>query len=167
MGFIWRTIDGDIEDLDSSEIRNNIDDVLTDIQTSWSWTDISGVSEDVLANDALELRSAVDFADQQNYCRSDHISHWNTARFDVDVGYDATHHPGHLIGYLAGYDASLQVSYWPGHYPGHLNDYHGTYRGAHYPTYYGTNHPTNNGTLKDGYLATNPTENFGCPGGSE
>ncbi len=162
MGFIWRTIDGDIEDLDSSEIRTRVDEVLDDIQTSWTWTDISGQSEDVLVLDALELRDAVDFADDQNYCRSDHVDHWNSARFNVDTAHDVTHYPGHLSTYLAGYDATHHPSYWNGHYPGHLNNNHGAHHPTHYPDYNGTHHPVENSARKDSYDSSVPITNVGC-----
>lgn len=120
MGFTWTTISqGDpIEAAHLNEIKNNTDSVLTDLSTSWTWTNFPVAAGGFIENvDVQELRDAIDYADDQNYCKSENnslnSSIHSTYNDVIDVGdaapYYGTNCSSLHSSYQIGVDYSVQA----------------------------------------------------------
>lgn len=151
MAFTWRSISGDIEDADHDEIRDNLDTVLTELGTSWPWSNISGEGEQTLSADVQELRDATDFASEQNYCRFHDSAHDSSVKSTVDTSALDIHYSPHDSNYYNGQDGWDHYLYDGTDYPGHL----GTYYSGNLPNYYSSYHPGHYPAYYDGHFQTN------------
>ena len=135
MGYSWTSISkGDKILTDHwNEIKNNLDDLYSDLQlSSWDWEYFPVSLGSLIKYDHLsELRDATDYADDQNYCR-DHNGTYNVTVLDGedvsflsgDFGtYYNNQHTTYKNDHNTGYDSGDDSTYESSHYTGDESTY--------------------------------------------
>ncbi|MHA1286999.1 MAG: hypothetical protein ACTSPB_06285 [Candidatus Thorarchaeota archaeon] len=116
------------------ELKDNIDAVYSDLQLSpFSWTSLADTEKitQIDEDDIKELRDAIDYADDMNYCRShdatyfvtyyddEHSTYRSSYDAGVDTGYNVTYyndeHTSVLSSENSGYDATYNSNVLGGH----------------------------------------------------
>jgi len=109
MGFTWSSsgIGEKIFASETQELKTNIDVLYNDLSLSaWSWSNIPATSGTFIESvDIDEIRDAVDFAHDNNYCS----------------GHDATNLTGYQTGYELSYFSEVQASVLTGEDSGIYN----------------------------------------------
>jgi len=149
MGFSWTTITQYVTELAAAhqnEIKANVDIVYSDLDLSqydWEYLPVS-VDEENLHEHFKEMRDAVDYADDMNYCRS-HDTGYNA---DDQAVHRATVYSSQKTGYDATHDVGVDGTYDSGVHSGEKSDYQASYNSGvdvgHDTTVYGD---YNNGIL--------------------
>lgn len=120
MGFSWTPITQFVTEIAAAhqnEIKANVDIVYSDLalsQYGWVYLPVS-TDEEMLHEHFQEMRDAIDYADDMNYCRShdtgynadDKATHRATVYSSEKTGYDSTDD----IGVDGAYDSGIQGSY--------------------------------------------------------
>lgn len=141
MGFSWTSISTGqiISEAEFIEIRNNINTVLSSLNTSWTWTNTADGGFVIGAAFTNELRDAVDYADEMNYCRTENITENTTYQGTADNLEDSTNDSGYYgtensLEY-SGQEGSIYNDQNTGVYGGYCPGYDSSWDG----TYYGSN----------------------------
>jgi hypothetical protein len=97
MSFSWRSRSAyanNIENYDANEIRTNVNTIYVDLALApFSWVHIPpGIGAIVGNTDAQELRTAIDYAKDQNYCRT----HYATYQAAFYTGVQSTNYGSQL-----------------------------------------------------------------------
>lgn len=129
MGFSWTPITQYITEIAAAhqnEIKENIDIVYSDLDLSqygWEYLPVN-VDDEMLHEHFQEMRDAIDYADDMNYCRS-HDTGYNAdddaiARGVVytaqNSGYDSGYKAGVDGSYQSGVDGAYRSTVYSGHY---------------------------------------------------
>lgn len=151
MGFSWTPINvGDKTKADHyNEVKTNIDTVYSDLAlTPRSWTEFPvSVSNHIRSAESQELRTAIDYADDQNYCR-DHNGTYHAPvdsvdKEGVDASYDLAIYSGEETGYNPVHDAGIDSDHDEGYDANHCPGYCIGYNQGVDADYRGTNKFTN------------------------
>lgn len=124
MGFSWTPLVQFVTEIKAAhqnQIKTNIDTVYTDLELSaygWAYLPVN-IGDEILHEHHKEMRDAIDYADDMNYCRA-HNTGYDGADDAVDR---ATVYSGQNTGYDSGYQAGVDE----GHKYSVDNDYHSSY----------------------------------------
>ena len=145
MGFSWISTGADktIKAEHVNEIKANIDSVLADLDSSFSWSELPvSIGQEMTHDQWQEMRDAVDYADDQNYCHSDNATAKTGDDATADIGYDNNLHGTVYSGQDSGYDSDLHSPYDSGVESAIYGDHcPGMDSGEYYPDYANHCHP--------------------------
>jgi len=167
MGFNWTNIDSNIIITSDQyiEMKDACDTTATEIGISkYSWTSNSNIFRGnlITANSFNEMRDAVDYLDNNNYCGS-HNNDRNTGHYNGEYATHnnsdyGTHKSGYWSGYYYIYDACEDSSERLGHEVGYDSSIESLYDSAEhhlkYETYWYTNCGYYEGENMGGHCAT-------------
>lgn len=128
MGFSWTSITQYVTEVAAAhqnEIKANVDIVYSDLalsQYDWQYLPVN-VDEEFLHEDFKEMRDAIDYADDMNYCRS-HDTGYNT---DDQAVHRATVHSGQKTGHDSTHDVGVDGDYDSGVHSGQKSEYQASY----------------------------------------
>ncbi len=154
MPLTWTSLTGDDSRLKAAHMQ----EVVTNIHATEVLLELDGVGVDapyifesgmdpfdrevrnpLSVDDFEDLRDAVDYMDNQNYCRTHNAAHYGSHRDYVHNVHYTTHCPAHKVG---GYLNAVRTA----HHVGHDTDYHGSFQGSYDYGY--------DGSLLSGYDST-------------
>lgn len=135
MGFSWTNIIRYVTEIAAAhinQVKTNVDSVYTDLElTAYNWLYLPvSVGDEIQHEDFKEMRDAIDYADNMNYCRSHDVSYMGAddavARRTVytgeKTGVDSTHRATVYSGQNSGYDSWYKSAYKNDHKSGVLSD---------------------------------------------
>lgn len=123
MGFSWTNIiqhETEIAAAHINQVKTNVDSVYTDLELpayGWAYLPVS-VGDEIQHEDFKELRYAIDYADNMNYCRSHNVSYMGAddavARGTVYTAQNSGYDSGYKAGVDSNYDSGVDGSYQSG-----------------------------------------------------
>ena len=120
MGFSWTNIVQYVTEVKAAhinQVKTNVDSVYTDLELSaynWLYLPVS-VGDEMQHEDFKEMRDAIDYADDMNYCRSHNASYMGTDYTDHRGTVYTGENTGYDSGYLAGVDGNYDSGYDSAH----------------------------------------------------
>ena len=104
MAFSWTALDDPIEVSEYTEIRSNADITADNLSVAhYTWTNvIPSVQDKITASEFIEFQDAVDYLDDENYCRTEHANYNSTVDASQDIGYDLNLYTSHQSNNLSG-----------------------------------------------------------------
>ncbi len=128
MGFVWTPITQLVTEVAAAhqnEIKTNVDIVYSDLALPpYGWVYLPAVvDEEIVYEDFKEMRDAIDYADDMNYCRS-HDTSYNV---DDKATHRATVHSSQKTGHDSTHDVGVDGDYDSGVHSGEKSEYQASY----------------------------------------
>jgi len=132
MGFSWTEIvqyETEIAAAHINQVKTNVDSVYADLELpayNWAYLPV-GVGDEIQHEDFKEMRDAIDYADNMNYCRSHDVSYMGAddavARGTVYTSQKSGYDSGYKAGVDGNYDSGIKSGYNSGYNSGDQNTY--------------------------------------------
>ena len=141
MGFTWTPITANqtkIQHAHYKELKQNIDVVLQDLQTSYTWNywanpdDLLG--QMVRKPHIEELRAAIDYADDQNYCRAHDAAQYDVYDNNVHTAVDSGDYATYNGTADAAVDSTDNTTYYSDEHTGVDSAYDSSVNSTNYTT---------------------------------
>ncbi|MHA1286143.1 MAG: hypothetical protein ACTSPB_01945 [Candidatus Thorarchaeota archaeon] len=125
------------------ELKDNVDAVYSDLQLSpFNWSELADTEKitQIDEDDIKELRDAIDYADDMNYCREHDATYYVTYHDDENTTYEAANDAGIDGTYYTTYDNDEHVTVKSGDNSGYDSTDNVTYKndddGTVYASYF-------------------------------
>ena len=158
MGFSWTNIirhETEVAAAHINQVKTNVDSVYTDLELSaYNWLYLPvGVGDEIQHEDFKEMRDAIDYADNMNYCRSHDVSYMG-ADDEVARGVVYTaQNSGYDSGYKAGVDGAYRATVYSTQKSGYDSSYNYAVDNDHNSGVDSADHTTVCGPVQSGFYA--------------